>query len=1067
MAKTISVREQTKKPTGMSTERSDIKFKNKWTIGDKNYGLGEYFEWRTKRNGKWDKKWGQKFWKKGGKTAKTVDMDGDITVVDMDPIHNTGSGFSTRFEGFEYRVKGCREGYETTKGSGDKQVKTLHGMYYSEWATHTFNIYAPYKPVVTEKLLTPDKAEFTWNVDNSKDPQHHWFKMVHWQTILRANESEAAGPGIANLFKPGTLEFEEGTSTSTSSSKSFDEKSGTLPGWKTTTSYTRWFRIRSVGPAGPSDWVYKKHVFAKPRAVSLVDYGATKVSGGMDVFVKWKGSATQAQPIDGDQVQYAISEPADSSLSLPTSGWTDAGEEYTHSNAGDAHGFRVGEVPQEDQCLWVRVNTRHDEQVTEGSPRRIATMDGLLKTPSGLRVTLGSGRKATVTANNNSSVPGSFMAIRFTSEKTYSRGRIIGIIPAGQSSVTNITYPEVPAGEAICFAVKAVLGSYHGPAGNYTLNEKMSSIWYDDGGQVPIAPAFVNVEPTDIQGSVRVTWDWSWAEATQAELSWADHEDAWNSTSAPQTYLVSSIYESSWNIAGLETGKKWFVRVRLVSGFDDNVVYGPYSELTPSMGTIDLASVPTTPFPQLSNEVVTADGSFTVSWGYASADGTLQSSAEVAEVLANGERVMIAKAQTVQHAQIEVAALDGWDVGSTHNIAVKVTSGAGLNSEWSLPVQIAVADPITISVPVSATSLETHTEHFVDGDGVEFDRTYYALTQMPLTVNATGAGVGGTTTISIIRAENYPIMRPTAEEWNGVQGEVVAIKMRDGEGLVTISQDDLIGRLDDGAKYTIVATAQDNLGQVSEIEIPFEVEWDIQAVYPDAEVAIDDDYTVAIFRPLAPEGVSEAVLTGATCDVYRMSTDRPELIYEDAAFGELYVDPYPTLGDFGGYRFVFKTANGDYITEDRHMAITDVETLVDTLYNIIDFGQDQANLIWNVDISSAWKKDFKETQYLGGSIQGDWNPAVERTGTVNGVVVKAEDQNTIEAMRRLAEYTGHCHIRTQDGSSFTADVQVSENRGHEPSDLTVDFSLTITRIDPIRLDAMTYEEWEATLQEVE
>lgn len=1072
MATTVSVREKSKKPTGLGVERTGTKLKCTWTIGDKDYNFGEYFDWRVKDNNIWEDR-GITHWKKGGKTSKTINLNTYYYIADsdVDPINSSGAGFDYVYQAFEFRVRGCRDGYTTSKGKGKNKVTTLHGTYYSDWAEKEFKFYAPYAPDVSEKLDKTDQTTFSWSYDDSsnrgRESQHHWYSKIHWQTILRANESESAGPGIAHLFRAGTLGFQEAATTNRSGSKTIEETTASLPGWLDGTSYTRWFRVRAVGPAGSSGWVYTKHVYAKPRQVSLWNYGASKTSGGMDVSVKWQGYATVAQPVDKDVVQYLIGTPSwnGSDLVAPTSGWTDApGGEYNHSNDGDAHGFKVGSLPKEDECLWVRVNTWHDQQVNEGNAARIATVDGALKTPENLKVTVGSGRKVTVSAQNKSSVEGSFIAIRFTSETTYPTGRIIGIIPTGQSQVTNLTYPEVPTGEAICFAVKAVVGKSHGPAGNLTLNEWMSSPWNDDGGKVPIAPAFVTLEPTDIQGSVRVTWDWSWAEATQAELSWADHEDAWNSTSAPSTFLVSSIYESSWNISGLETGKKWFIRVRLVSGFGDNVVYGPYSDLTPTNGTIDLATVPSTPFPQLSSEVVTKDGSFTVAWGYASADGTLQTSAEVSEVV-DGEYVPIARALTVQHALVEVSTLDGWDTGSTHKIAVKVTSGAGLNSDWSLPVEITVADPIEVSMPLSATSLKVHHESLVD-DGVEFERTYNALTALPLEVTATGAGPSGSTTIAIVRAENYPIMRPTAEEWNGVEGEVVAVKTREGEGQIKITNNDLIGRLDDGAKYKIVATIQDNVGQISETELPFEVEWDIQAVVPDAEVTIDDDEMIAIFKPIAPKRTPADVLAGATCDVYRLSSDRPELIYENATFGVEYVDPYPTFGDFGGYRFVFKTINGDYITADRHMAITDVETLVDTLYNVIDFGQDRAELIWNVDLSSTWKKDFKETQYLGGSVQGDWNPAVERTGSVNGVVIKAEDQNTIEAMRRLAEHTGHCHVRTQDGSSYTADVQVSENRGHEPSDLTVDFSLSITRIDPIKLDAMTYAEWKIMQQEV-
>ena len=69
------------------------------------------------------------------------------------------------------------------------------------------------------------------------------------------------------------------------------------------------------------------------------------------------------------------------------------------------------------------------------------------------------------------------------------------------------------------------------------------------------------------------------------------------------------------------------------------------------------------------------------------------------------------------------------------------------------------------------------------------------------------------------------------------------------------------------------------------------------------------------------------------------------------------------------------------------------------------------------------------------------------------------DAEQIRIMRRLAEYTGPCHVRTKDGSSYTADIQVAEDRDHADYDAIVTFSMTITRIEAETLDGMTYAQW--------
>jgi hypothetical protein len=162
----------------------------------------------------------------------------------------------------------------------------------------------------------------------------------------------------------------------------------------------------------------------------------------------------------------------------------------------------------------------------------------------------------------------------------------------------------------------------------------------------------------------------------------------------------------------------------------------------------------------------------------------------------------------------------------------------------------------------------------------------------------------------------------------------------------------------------------------------------------------------------------------------------------------------------GGYRFVLRTANGDYITAEDTLAWTDISASLDTPENIIDFGTGRALLEFNTDLSHAWAKDFKETKYLGGSIQGDWNPAVSRTGTLNAVVT-ADNTDTVEIMRRLATYAGVCHVRTKDGSSYAADVQVSESYAQDSAHKVVSYNLSVTRVDSDGYDGMTLAEWRA------
>ena len=70
------------------------------------------------------------------------------------------------------------------------------------------------------------------------------------------------------------------------------------------------------------------------------------------------------------------------------------------------------------------------------------------------------------------------------------------------------------------------------------------------------------------------------------------------------------------------------------------------------------------------------------------------------------------------------------------------------------------------------------------------------------------------------------------------------------------------------------------------------------------------------------------------------------------------------------------------------------------------------------------------------------------------------DPDDIAMMRTLAEYAGPVHIRTKDGSSYTANVNVSESMGYNTAGKISEFNLTIQRTNPQELDGVPLSEWE-------
>lgn len=1037
--KTVTDKPKTKAPDGVSIARDGGKFTASWKIKDKDYGEGQSLEYRI-NSGKW--------------TAVSI---GKKTTSKQFLTINFANYFpytQTKLTSVSVRVRGRRKNWEEKKTNKKKNIETTykHNPTVSDWTPYTYRFAVP---KITALSATPsEEAEnectFAWSTNNTTTGATQ-VQRTQWKAILVQNFNGTAKAGAIAFTQRsyGRANGNAGASGSWTKSETYTPT--------VMTSYTRWVAVRVQGCAGETGWSYARCIYAIPYTATTISAVVASRVGGVSVRAVWTSTYNEAHPIEETVVQYAIAKP-DAGLACPdNASWTDVAT-MRDTSGTDSTTFRTGETIPDDNAMYVRINNKWRTKVSYGNPRLVTGGTGALQTPSNLSVSTDSTtHRATITATNNCTIVDSFLVVKYMTTANPA-GQIIGVIPAGQTSTT-VQCPDWGTGEGVRFGVYAVVGSYAnktptGGVSSYAVTESMQSAMIEYGGIVPAAPSNVSVSQTEIAGTIRVAFDWTWQDATGAEISWSDHEDAWESTDEPQTYEISTVRASAWNVSGLDTGIKWYFRVRLFAGNDDERTYGQYSRTL----DIDLSSAPAVPALTLSEGVITERGSVTATWVYVTTDSTGQASAELAEVTTvEGQTVYtpLGYTQTAQYITLSAEEL-GWSAGEAHALAVRVTSASGRTSDdWSNVVVVNVAEPLTAAITQTSLVNETIT---VDGSS----RSVQSLKAMPFTATVTGAGNDGITTLMIVRAADYQISRPDESQFNGYEGETIALFSQTGEAQITITQDDLIGYLDDEAQYTLIATVQDALGQSSEASINFEVHWAHQAIIPTATVTIDDTEMIAVMTPIAPEGTA----TGDVCDIYRLSVDRPELIYPNAVWGTEYVDPFPTIGDYGGHRFVFKSVNGDYITADNEFAWYDTganeDDYLESDYNVIDFGTGRVMLQYNVDVSNSWSKDFKETQYLGGSIQGDWNPAVSRSSRVNAVAVTATDQETIEAMRRLATWAGICHVRTKDGSSYAADVQVSEDYKVSDGHTLATFQLKITRVDQEDYDGMTLAEWQET-----
>ena len=990
----------TKKPSGLTITRSGSSFTLKWKIRDSDHGDGQKVRYKIKTGSSWS-----------GWTTLTKSTSPSISATQTSL---TVTLTLATLKAVKFQVCGNRKKYT-------KNGKTIDPGW-SDWASKTWEAKVPSVTSLTYENTGTNSGTFEWEAPSERTDKAI-FTRIEAQTCYVRNNSAPSATAWGSLI-----------TKSAKGSQTISEDTEAIAAGN----IVRWYRVRAVGPAGASAWKTAKHAYGSPTGAEITSASAETISSATRLTVEWTGSYDSLKPIDKITVQYVIAVPTDTALTAPAAGWSDA-IEVSPNGSMDKVIVNVSNAIGVDECLWVRIASEHDTTMTYSAA--VVAQVGALAAPgiSATADTTTGGVSIIIT--KNTSCAAACTAIFFRSEDDPSNDRIIAILPSNTTTVS-VTVEDVIGAATTCFGAYAFVGTY---TGLIIEDVQMVSASAIDSDIASVAPATVTVTEGPREGTVRIGWAWSWAAATRAELSWAEYEDAWESTSVPNTFTVDNRFATSWIITDLAVGQRWFFRVRLLQVSGDETVTGPWSPII----SYNLSGAPDRPALMLSRSVINEGETVTARWGFSSTDGTAQAYAEICTVTFDqgGNEVygdVIAHVDAGQ--SVELA--EEWTTGTTYYFAVRTTAASGVQSAWSEPASLYVTDPVAITL--GAHSFVTT---IVDGE------TVYTLQAMPLTATVTGAGSSGTTILSIVRADDYHIDRPDDNDFDGYEGETIVTYSQTGEGQISIGVGDLLGSLDDGAAYSLVLTVIDEFDQTASLTVPFNVNWAHKAGVPSVTIETDRYMRITKITPIAPAGYA----AGDTCDIYRLTADKPELIYEGAEFGETYVDPYPAFGEAAGHRLVTITANGDYATADGigwYDTDSDDGDVLDDDQMVIDVDGEQIILPYNLTLSNRWSKDFKRTSYLGGSVQGDWNPAVTRDLTANTVLVRGEDLDRQVAMRGLAGFAGVAHVRTPDCSSLTANIAIQENQNY--NDKLVSYTLTIQAIDPEEPDGMTLDEWIAS-----
>lgn len=1029
--KKVTKKTSTTKPSGLEIEITSNRINFSWKKGE-TYGAGQqaYYRLFTGKSLKVAKS-GRDFITQGliPTGVKWVDLkvskSSQADHISFSPSNYFPNKSSNKFKPVLYaiqlRVRGQASSYKKKKKKGKTEIETTYDPQWSGWAEKTVVIYAPPTPSLSAAWSSDSVNDtvFTWEAKSSKDNKPLY--NVEYQSAK-----------VTAMVEPGKFSTLSEWKTAASTTEVLSDSKTESETGHVGVTFGRVVRVRARGAGGVSSWAYAYHQYAEPFAPVLKEASTTYDSANhiASTYAAWTQQYDVNHPVDKNHLFYRIGKPAADMNVTTDNSWTDAETSNEIPERYDTK-VNISETISDDECMWVRISAEHDLDKSYSNVLRSYT--GMLAAPTGLTISNQNNttHKVDVSCTNNSQVTDSKIAIIWQPEDAPDKSVVIGVIPNGSSSISGLQCPDWTGYTTLAFRAYAYVGSESYVTGSdsvkrYTVLRQMWSNEINTGGNIPLAPT--NVALSRHEEGILVNWNWSWADADTAEVAWSTSPNALISTEDPETYEVSNLYDPTLLIGDVTEGLTYYVWVRLISG----EVIGPWS----AVKSIHLSAAPVKPVLTLSPDLVEQGESVTASWTYTSTDGTGQALALVQEYT-GGTYVPVAQATDAQHVTIKT---NKWANGTVHTLAVKVVSESGEESSWSQPIDLKVASKPT------ATISQTSLAQVSDG---------YELRSLPMTVTVTGAGTAGLTELRIVRAADFTEARPDETEFNGFAGEVVMQREYTSEEQQTITQDNLEAYLDDTARYTLEATVTDAFGQRAHDSIDFTVAWTNQAVKPVGTATVAGDYAYI------EVGTPEDATGTETVDIYRLSIDKPELIWKGASFGDMIIDPYPAVN--GGYRLCLLTENGDYTTaagyssDESGFAWTDLDIDYDPDYQSIDFNGYHLGLTYNVDLDSSWSKDFQVTRYLGGSMRGDWLAGTERTGSVNSVMLTVDDVNDRHALRILSEYAGPAHIRTKDGSSFWANIETSVSMGYSQAGQLETISLSYTRTDRVDPDGVKVE----------
>lgn len=568
------------------------------------------------------------------------------------------------------------------------------------------------------------------------------------------------------------------------------------------------------------------------------------------------------------------------------------------------------------------------------------------------------------------------------------------------------------------------------------------SDYSDNIESIPSAPGRITNCYATSDTSVLLTWD-SISSAETYDVEYANNADYLGASNASTT--INGITSTSYTVTGLQTGDKYYFRVRAVnskgaSGWSGYVM-------------VILGSKPASPTTWSSTTTAIVGEEVILYWVHNAEDGSNESKAEL-EITMNGS----SQTYTIDNPEkdsdkddtnsVYKLSTSGYTEGTTILWKVRTAGISGEFGEWSIQRKIDVYAPATLEL------------HVTNNNGNDIS----SLTSFPFYIKA----IGGPSSqkpisyyVTIISNGTYETIDEIGNVKMVSEGDEVYSKFYDisAEMLLEITAGSI--DLENNITYTITCMVTMDTGLSTQQSKELKIAWVDQDYEPNAEIGFDSETLSAFIRPYC-ENENGELVSGVTLSVYRREYDGrfveigKGLVNTNNTF---VTDPHPSL-DYGRYRIVaVDDATGAVSYSDIPGYPIDEKAVIiqwnETWSNFDDLGEEPQEtpawsgsllkLPYNIDVSDSNSIDVTLVKYIGRSHPVSYyGTQIGSTATWN-VDIDKKDKQTLYALRRLAVWMGDVYVREPSGSGYWANISVSFSQTH--CELVIPVTLNITRVE--------------------